>query len=213
MEQKILITGEDMNTILESGNTRNSLNEIGTDITWCGRKVAVRRFLPFADMMSFVDGVVSGCFAKSDNRYLPEARDLFFRCSIVGFYTNIVLPDPIEEKNQILYGTNIIDMILQNIDMGQFRAIMDGIDKKIDHLVNTDMKRIEEEAQRAVKEITDLCEALKETFSDIGGEEMSAFMEAVTKMNFDEKALIEAAAAIERQKRDTAQRDGLKVVK
>ena len=97
--------------------------------------------------------------------------------------------------------------------MGQFRAIMDGIDKKIDHLVNTDMKRIEEEAQRAVKEITDLCEALKETFSDIGGEEMSAFMEAVTKMNFDEKALIEAAAAIERQKRDTAQRDELKVVK
>ena len=112
-------------------------------------------------MLSFVDGVVSGCFAKSDNRYLPEVRDLFFRCSLVEFYTNIVLPESVEEKNQIVYGTDIIDLILQNIDRGQFRAIMDGIEKRVTYLVNTDMKRIEDDAELIVKQITEQFEISK----------------------------------------------------
>ena len=144
MDQKIIITSGDVNRVLDNCETRNALGEIGIDITWCGYNVAIKRFISFTDMLSFVDGVVSGCFAKSDNRYLPEVRDLFFRCSLVEFYTNIVLPESVEEKNQIVYGTDIIDLILQNIDRGQFRAIMDGIEKRVTYLVNTDMKRIED---------------------------------------------------------------------
>lgn len=145
MDQKIIITSGDVNRVLDNCETRNALGEIGIDITWCGYNVAIKRFISFTDMLSFVDGVVSGCFAKSDNRYLPEVRDLFFRCSLVEFYTNIVLPESVEEKNQIVYGTDIIDLILQNIDRGQFRAIMDGIEKRVTYLVNTDMKRIEDD--------------------------------------------------------------------
>ena len=122
MDQKIIITSGDVNRVLDNCETRNALGEIGIDITWCGYNVAIKRFISFTDML---------CFAKSDNRYLPEVRDLFFRCSLVEFYTNIVLPESVEEKNQIVYGTDIIDLILQNIDRGQFRAIMDGIEKRV----------------------------------------------------------------------------------
>lgn len=211
MNRKIMITGDEANSILERGGTRNALNEIGIDVTWRGYEVAIKRFISFTDMMSFVDGVVSGCFAKSDNRYLPEVRDLFFRCSIVEFYTNIVLPEDVEGKNQIVYGTDIIDLILQNIDMGQFRAIMDGIEKKVSYLVNTDIKRIEDDAELIIKQISELGDALNETFGEVDSKEMTEFVKAVTKMNFDEKALIEAAAAIERQNRQRA--SGLQVVK
>lgn len=211
MNQKIMITGDEANSILERGGTRNALNEIGIDVTWRGYEVAIKRFISFTDMMSFVEGVVSGCFAKSDNRYLPEVRDLFFRCSIVEFYTNIVLPEDVEGKNQIVYGTDIIDLILQNIDMGQFRAIMDGIEKKVSYLVNTDIKRIEDDAELIIKQISELGDALNETFGEVDSKEMTEFVKAVTKMNFDEKALIEAAAAIERQNRQRA--SGLQVVK
>lgn len=211
MDQKIMITGDEVNSILERGGSRNALNEVGTDVTWRGYEVAIKRFISFTDMMSFVEGVVSGCFAKSDNRYLPEVRDLFFRCSIVEFYTNIVLPEDVEGKNQIVYGTDIIDLILQNIDMGQFRAIMDGIEKRVAYLVNTDMKRIEDDAELIVRQITELSQALNETFGGVDSKEMTEFIKAVTKMNFDEKALIEAAAAIERQNGQRA--SGLQVVK
>lgn len=214
MDQKIIIiTSGDVNRVLDNCETRNALGEIGIDITWCGYNVAIKRFISFTDMLSFVDGVVSGCFAKSDNRYLPEVRDLFFRCSLVEFYTNIVLPESVEEKNQIVYGTDIIDLILQNIDRGQFRAIMDGIEKRVTYLVNTDMKRIEDDAELIVKQITEQFEMLNDVFAGINGDEMAAFIKAVTKMNFDEKALIEAAAAIGRQNKQQSTAADLKVVR
>lgn len=129
------------------------------------------------------------------------------------FYTNIVLPESVEEKNQIVYGTDIIDLILQNIDRGQFRAIMDGIEKRVTYLVNTDMKRIEDDAELIVKQITEQFEMLNDVFAGINGDEMAAFIKAVTKMNFDEKALIEAAAAIGRQNKQQSTAADLKVVR
>lgn len=216
MEQKIMIVSKDIDTILENSNTQNALGEIGTDITWCGYTVAVKRVLPFAEMMHFVDGVVAGCFATSDGSYMPEVRDIYFRCSIVGFYTNIELPDSIEDKNKIVYGTDIIDMILQNVDKGQFRAIMDGIEKKIDYLVNTDVKRIENEVKASTDEIIMQCEELNKVFSGIGTDEMADFIKSVTKMNFDEKAVIGAYAELEqkaKKEQKVEQRDKLKVVK
>lgn len=212
MEQHIMITSENINAILENGNTKNALNEIGTNITWCGYDVAVKRFISFAEMMNFVDGVVSGCFATSDSSYMPEVRDMYFRCSLVEFYTNIKLPEPIEEKNQIVYGTDIIDLILQNIDAGQFRAIVDSIEKKVNYFVDTNLKRVEDKAEAFLGGIIEQCEELNKAFSEIDAREMASFIKSMTEMNFDEKAVISAAADI-KQKMNQEQPDKLKVVK
>ena len=212
MDQQIMIASEDVGTIMENGNTKNALNETGTNITWCGYDVAVKRFLSFTEMMKFVKGVVDGCFATDGGSYIPEVRDMYFRCSIVEFYTNIKLPDPIEEKNQIVYGTNIIDLILQNIDMGQFRAIMDSIEKKVDYLVDTNLKRVEDKAEAFLGEIIEQCEELSKAFSGVDAKEMAAFIKSVTEMNFDEKAVISAAADMKRKMKQE-QTNELKVVK
>ena len=54
---------------------------------------------------------------------------------------------------------------------------------------------------------------LNDVFAGINGDEMAAFIKAVTKMNFDEKALIEAAAAIGRQNKQQSTAADLKVVR
>ena len=137
---------------------------------------------------------------------------MYFRCSLVEFYTNIKLPEPIEEKNQIVYGTDIIDLILQNIDAGQFRAIMDSIEKKVNYFVDTNLKRVEDKAEAFLGEIIEQCEELNKAFSEIDAREMASFIKSMTEMNFDEKAVISAAAGI-KQKMNQEQPDKLKVVK
>lgn len=190
MDQKIMITSEDAVRVLDNCGERNALNEFGETVKWCGYEVSVKRFISFINMMSLVDGVVSGCFAKSDNSYLPEVRDFFFRCSIVEFYTNIVLPDSVEEKNSIVYGTDIVDLIMQHIDKGQLRAIVDGIEKKINYFVNTNVKQIEDEVSGLIGQITPMLGQMREILSDVDGDELSKFVHVISAMSADDKMRI-----------------------
>lgn len=212
MEQKIVITNEDTDNVLcAAGLQKVDETAFGVQTEWCGYNIAIKRFLSLGDVMEFVRGVADGCFAQSDGSYMPEVKDFFLRYSLVGFYTNIILPEDVEEQNRILYGTDIIDVILQHIDGGQFRAIMDGIEKKVSYLVNTNMKRIEDEANLVVEQMTALCSELSETFKGIDAKTMSELIGAMSGMELDEKKYVQAV--MEAREKQDGNAEGLKVVK
>lgn len=190
MEQKIKITSEETARVLDNCEDRNDLNQFGVTINWCGYEVSVKRFVSLADTMHFVDGVVSGCFAEADGDYMPEVRDFFFRCSLVEFYTNVSLPENVEEKNAIVYGTDIVDLVMQNIDKGQLRAIMDSIEKKVNYLVNTNIKKLEDEVSGVVEKVVPMFGQLQEIISDVNGDELSRFIHVVSAMSADDKMRI-----------------------
>lgn len=211
MENKMKITGDELTEIIKKSGEATCVQPFGCDIDWMGCSIHVKRFLEFQEMMGFVNGVTSGCFAKSDNSYMPEARDFFFRCHIVEYYTNIELPDDLEEKNQLLYGTNIIETILRNVDMGQFQAIMDAIDKKVTNLVDINVKQINDEAELIYEQISGLYTMLTEVFSGIDKETITSIAKAVAGTTLDEKKLIDAVIAARADGTDNDA--GLKVVK
>lgn len=211
MDQKVVILSGDMERILDNCGDKNECGDPGTTITWCGYKVSIKRFIPLAAMMQLVNGVVSGCFAESDNSYIPEVRDFFFRCYIVDFYTNVVLPENTEEKNQIVYGTDIVDVILQNIDNGQLRAILDSIDKKINYITNTDMKRIEDNASRLLEQLRTQFDQITDVFSGISDETLTNFVQAVSSLSNESKMQI--VGAVKEQHEGGNKQDGLKVLK
>lgn len=211
MENKMKISGNELTDVINKCGDLNHVQPFGCDVEWLGYTIHVKRFLDFMDMMGFVNGVAAGCFAKSDNSYMPEARDFFFRCHIVEYYTNIELPDNLEEKNQLVYGTNIIEVILRNVDMGQFQAIIDSIDKKVANLVDINVKQINDEAEFIYNQIKELYEKLTEVFSGIDKETMTSIAQAVIGTTFDEKKLIDAVIAARAE--GTADGADLKVVK
>lgn len=211
MENKMKITGDELTEIIKKSGEATCVQPFGCDVDWMGCSIHVKRFLEFQEMMGFVNGVTSGCFAKSDNSYMPEARDFFFRCHIVEYYTNIELPDDLEEENQLLYGTNIIETILRNVDMGQFQAIMDAIDKKVTNLVDINVKQINDEAELIYEQISGLYTMLTEVFSGIDKETITSIAKAVAGTTLDEKKLIDAVIAARADGTDNDA--GLKVVK
>ena len=211
MENKMKISGNELTDVINKCGELNHAQPFGCDIEWLGYTIHVKRFLDFMEMMGFVNGVTAGCFAKSDNSYMPEARDFFFRCHIVEYYTNIELPDNLEEKNQLVYGTNIIETVLRNVDMGQFQAIIDAIDKKVTNIVDINVKQINDEAEFIYSQIKELYEKLTEVFSGIDKETMTSIAHAVIGTTFDEKKLIDAVIAA--RAGDTSGGAELKVVK
>ncbi len=211
MENKMKISGNELTDVINKCGDLNHVQPFGCDVEWLGYTIHIKRFLDFMDMMGFVNGVTAGCFAKSDNSYMPEARDFFFRCHIVEYYTNIELPDNLEEKNQLVYGTNIIEVVLRNVDMGQFQAIIDSIDKKVANLVDINVKQINDEVEFIYEQVSALYAQLTEAFDGIDKETIASIANAVVGTTFDEKKLIDAVNAAKAE--TTTNGAGLEVVK
>lgn len=213
MENKMKISGSNLTDIINKCAVENgsASPEYDYDIDWKGLTIHVTHFLTLQDMVDFVNGVTAGCFAKSDNSYMPEVRDFFFRCNIVAQYTNIELPDDLEEKNQLIYGTDLIDTVLAYVDRAQFHAIIDAIDKKVKYLVDVNVKHINDEAELVYEQMKSLYTMLNEAFSGIDKETMTTIANAIAGSTFDEKKLIDAV--IEAKSGAASEDSDLKVVK
>lgn len=195
MENKMTISSSDLSNIISKSCEMGRTHPYGCDVGWLGYTIHIKHVLDFAEMMSFVNGVVSGCFAKSDNHYMPEVRDFYLRYFIVESYTNIELPDSIEEKNQVLYGSNLVDTVLCNVDMGQYHAIVSAIDKKIAYFVNANVKQITDEVNLVSSHLNKLYDDLSETFSGIDRDTITSIANAISGGVIDEKKLVEAVIA------------------
>lgn len=187
MENKMKISSEELAEVLKKTGSVNV-----AEVDWNGYTLSVKHFLELTEMIDFVNSVVAGCFAKSDNSYIPEARDFFFRCFIVDSYTNIELPESVEEKNTLVYGTNIIETILRYIDMGQFQAIIEAIEKKLNYLVDVNVKQVIDEAELVYQQITELYAKLEDVFSGVSKDDIAAISHAIAGTSIDEKKIVDA---------------------
>ena len=123
--------------------------------------VKVKRRLSLYEMIEFVDSVVKICFPDNDAKYMPEVKDLAIRRSIVEMYTGIEFPVGVEEVYDFVYGTNIVQSILEEIDAQQFQNILDSIDEKLDYITQTNI----EDITNKVNELYTTLESLANQFT------------------------------------------------
>lgn len=123
--------------------------------------VKVKRRLSLYEMIEFVDSVVKICFPTNDAKYMPEVKDLAIRRSIVEMYTGIEFPVGVEEVYDFVYGTNIVQSILEEIDAQQFQNILDSIDEKLDYITQTNI----EDITNKVNELYTTLESLANQFT------------------------------------------------
>ena len=90
--------------------------------------ISVRPLLTFRETSCFVNTVMAACFDDEHGIAVPEAMDFAIRANTVLRYTNLELPEDLEEQYTILYGTDIYDTIRQNIQTAQLDAIIKTIE-------------------------------------------------------------------------------------
>lgn len=91
----------------------------------------VRTMITVKETMKLVDMVMSMC--SDDTGCYYEMADFAFRCAIITYYSNITLPDGLEQKYEIVYGTDLYNTILQYINKDQVSAISKAIDIYMKH--------------------------------------------------------------------------------
>lgn len=163
-----------------------------TDATWRGLDIHIRTCLSLEEMMTFVHDVVSSCFAENTGEYLPEIKDFATRCSILESYAGFELPKRVSEKYELVYGTDIISFIVQYVEQAQFNNMLASIDKKIDHLAQSNIEALNQQMGEVVTRFEALEENLSGVFTGIDNESIAKIAGAIADGSFDENKLVKA---------------------
>lgn len=158
---------------------------------WVDAEIRIRPVLPFGDMLAFVDDVVKSCF-QSGLGYLPEVLEFVVKCNVLTRYANFSLPDNLEHRYAIVYGTDAVDVVLGEINQTQFDEITNAIENKLDYLCNSNIAELEKQVHKLEDTFETLAKQVDEVFSGVSKEDIGKLMGAMANGSMSEEKLVEA---------------------
>lgn len=166
--------------------------EPAVDVDWRGFSLHIKKCLSLEEMMTFVNNVVSSCFAADTNEYLPEIKDFSTRCCILENYAGFILPKSINEKYDLVYSSDIVSFVVQHVEHTQFNSMLAAIDHKIEHQAKSNIEALNKQMNEVVAGLSALEKNLSGIFGDIDDETISKIAGAIANGNFDESKLVKA---------------------
>ena len=164
----------------------NDINEID----WHGERLTVRRLLSFAEAATFVSLVVADCFSENKDEYHPEAKEFSVARCMIYFYTNLRLPTDVEKQYDLIYGTDILEVVAQYADNEQGSMIRNAIDERIDVILDANRELI----QREMAKLSDTIDQFSSIFDGVRKEDIEAITKAAAN-GIDEGKIMQAFLA------------------
>lgn len=161
-------------------------------VTWCGLNLKITHSLTLENMLEFVESVVKSCFKEEDNSFLPEAKDFATRIYIVEYYTNISLPASLQEKYNILYRTDLVDVVINNINEAQLNSILESINEKISYVTKTKIEMITRQINSLYESLNNLGEQFENIYKGIDEDSLNKVIKILGDGKFDENRLVDA---------------------
>ena len=165
--------------------------EANKTIVWHGQDLVIKHSLSFTEMLKFVDSVVKSCFLQDTGDFTPEIKEFAIRSNLVDMYTNISLPDPLDHQYQLLYQTDIIDTIEENIDEEQYFGMVRAINDKLDHLAKARIEMLQRKLDDAVTSVSGIVSSFESLISGLEAGDLKKFVDAVNDKGFvDEEKIV-----------------------
>ena len=148
-------------------------------VEWGGTSFTITPTLTLQGMLKFVDSVVKSCFEQGSGAFLPEAKDFAIRSNLVDTYTEIILPSNLEAQYDILHRTDIVDVILANINMVQFNEMIAAIEAKIDYYASSDVQAMQRQVYDAIASVRESVNQFTSILDSATGLDIAAMIRSV----------------------------------
>ena len=167
---------------------------------WNGISIAIKPVLTPTEMSRFITEVILYCLAGENQSFMPEYRDIAIRMCVIKYYTDLSVPETIDDEYiTLLYRYDIVDAVLSEINGEQYDVIIDSINKKLDYILKRTGTYMESKLTELVEMITELVESLAGKFDDIDSGKLIELANAVSNNKIDESKIV-AAIMKERKK-------------
>lgn len=158
---------------------------------WFDIEVTIKRSLPLKEMLQFVQEVVDACFT-TDGTFVPEIMDFATKSGILTHYANFTLPDNLEKQYWLIYSTGAVDMVCQHINMVQLQEMIGGINRKIDHMCDTDIVATKAKLNDLYEAFVKMGTEVSDLFSGVNAEELQKMVGALGGTEMNEEKIVSA---------------------
>lgn len=162
-----------------------------TTAEWCGLEVTLKHSLSFTEVLEFVNDVVMSCFHEKSG-FMPEVMDFAIKSNILSKYANFSLPDNLEHRYEIIYNSDAVDFVCQNINIQQLREITASIDRKISHLCNTNVMNIQKQMMELVSAFENMQQKTSDMFANFTPDDLAKIVGAIDEGGLNEEKIVRA---------------------
>lgn len=158
---------------------------------WLDNDLVIKNTLSLSEMLEFVNDVVSSCF-QDESGYMPELKEFVIKCNILTKYANFRLPENLEHRYKLVYTTDAVSTVLDEVNKTQFDEILAAISDKIDYLCDSNVFEIEKQMQKVADSFEEMQAKAAELFAGISPEDVGKITKAFADGHFSEEKLVEA---------------------
>ena len=94
------------------------------NVQWNGLIIRIKPCLSLSDATEMLSNIISSC--TYGDKPLVEMLDFAMRIHTMIWYTNISLPDKIDDQYKLMYETDLFDAVLQHINAAQYHTIRES---------------------------------------------------------------------------------------
>lgn len=161
-------------------------------VEWSGVEITIKPTLSFKEVLSFVDNVTKSCFTTDSGSYIPEVKEFVIKCCILEMYANFAMPTNVERKYDLVYCTDAVNVVMENINRVQLGEIIEAINDKIDNIAQANIEAVNMQMNELYSAFNNLQEQMTGIFAGIGTDEISKLIGAIAGDKFDETKLVQA---------------------
>lgn len=149
-------------------------------------KVSVKATIPAEQMQELVLGVVRTQFGEDEETgelyYLPELRELALAANVLHYYTNLKDDIGNDRLVELLYNTGIYDKIVEAISFGQYSAIKEAAEERVEWIKAQAAAGHTSEVRRMLEKLDQATEALSAMTSEFSGVDEGTMAAAVERL-------------------------------
>lgn len=161
-------------------------------IEWRGLTIDVKNTLNLDEMRVFVRSVITACFDANGVAYHPEMKDFAMRSVLIELYTNVSLPSGIDRIYDVVYCSDLVDVIYGAINQKQFEIMMDAVNDEIDYVINSNVEAVTKQVNTLSDTIEKLGEKFKGLFDGVDPEDIRKTLSAIGEGGINEEKLMKA---------------------
>lgn len=158
---------------------------------WYDAEVEIKYSISFAEMLTFVNDVVSSCF-QQDGGFMPEVLDFIIKSNILTKYANFSMPNNLKHRYEIIYSTDIVDFVYRHINPAQIKEIMTSINRKIDYMCNSHILAVQRQLNKVADSLENMQQQTAELFNSVSAEDIAKITEAISSGELNSDKIVEA---------------------
>lgn len=160
-------------------------------VDWHGIPVTVKYTIGLTSMIEFVNDAAESCFSESGS-FVPEVMDFAIKSNILSRYANFELPEDLEHRYALIYGSDIVDIVCEHVNAAQLHEITASVRRKVDYACDANVAMIQQKARELFTAFEEFGKQAENMFAGISQEDVQKLVGAVSNGSFNEDALVKA---------------------